>query len=131
MDFTITFAELFFISLYLMAPLLAILGILIITLGLIVSRLEKWTKFEGLYWSLITATTVGYGDIRAAHKRSRVISVVIAFIGLMLTGIIIAVTVHAASIALKTNIDPALVKKLKVEYKQTEGNILNNDSVID
>ncbi|MBV1914015.1 MAG: potassium channel family protein [Pseudomonadales bacterium] len=117
MDFTITFAKLFFISLYLMAPLLGILSFLIVILGQIVCRLEKWSRFDALYWSFITATTVGYGDIRALRKTSRAISVLIAFIGLMLTGIIIAVTVNTASIALKKNIDPGAIEKLKGKYE--------------
>ncbi len=95
MAFTIIFIELFFLFIYLVAPLLILFTLLIIALGQIVSSVEEWKRFDGLYWSLITATTVGYGDIRPLKKTSKVISVIIALLGLMLTGIIISVTLHA------------------------------------
>ena len=68
MEFTITFIELFFWIIYLIAPLLGFLVLLIIALGQIVSSIEKWDKFDGLYWSFITVTTVGYDDIRPLRK---------------------------------------------------------------
>lgn len=95
MEFTAAFIELFFWSIYLVAPLLGFLTFLIIALGQIVSSIEKWGKFDGLYWSFITATTVGYGDIRPLKKVSKALSVVIALVGLMFTGIMIAVTLKA------------------------------------
>jgi hypothetical protein len=61
---------------------------------------EGWSRFDGIYWSFITATTVGYGDIRPVKRASRVIAIVIALLGLTLTGILIAVGVHAATLAL-------------------------------
>lgn len=130
MEFTATFAELFIISLYFMAPLLGILSLIIIILGQIVQHLERWSRFDALYWSFITATTVGYGDIRAVRKSSRVISVLIAFVGLMLTGIIIAVTVNTASFALKQNINPTVVEKLKAEYRPIESTGLKREKAL-
>ena len=130
MEFTVTFAELFIISLYFMAPLLGILSLIIIILGQIVQRLERWSRFDALYWSFITATTVGYGDIRAVRKSSRAISVLIAFVGLMLTGIIIAVTVNTASFALKQNINPTVVEKLKAEYRPIESTGLKREKAL-
>lgn len=130
MEFTVTFAELFIISLYFMAPLLGILSLIIIILRQIVQHLERWSRFDALYWSFITATTVGYGDIRAVRKSSRAISVLIAFVGLMLTGIIIAVTVNTASFALKQNINPTVVEKLKAEYRPIESTGLKREKAL-
>ena len=117
MEFTVTFVELTFWSLYLVAPLLGFLCIMIIVLGQIVCSIEKWERFDGLYWSFITATTVGYGDIRPLKKVSKALSVVIALIGMIFTGIIIAVALHSASIALEKHGDMRLI-----EYTQEKFN---------
>ncbi len=113
MDFTISFIELFFWSLYLVSPLLLFLGLLVVALGQIVASVEKWKKFDGLYWSLVTATTVGYGDIRPIKKRSKILSIVIAFIGLVLTGIIIAVALKTATIALERHGNEQIIERIK------------------
>jgi voltage-gated potassium channel len=72
-------------------------------LGLAVGKQEGWTRFDSIYWSFITATTVGYGDVRPVKRKSKIIAVVIAFLGLTLTGIVIAVAVQAATLALGNN----------------------------
>ena len=113
MEFTITFVGLFFWVIYLVAPLLVFLSFFIIVLGQIVCSIEKWGKFDGLYWSFITATTVGYGDIRPLEKVSKVLSVAIALVGIMLTGIIIAVTIKTASIALEKHGDNRVIEQMK------------------
>lgn len=98
---TLTFLKQFGIGLYLTFPLLLSLAALITLLGQTVGRKEGWSRFDSLYWSFITATTVGYGDIRPTKHASRILAILIAFLGLVLSGIIIAVAVNAATLALK------------------------------
>jgi hypothetical protein len=43
---------------------------------------------------ILTATTVGYGDLRPVKRNSKIVAIVAAFFGLTLTGIVIAVAVH-------------------------------------
>ncbi len=113
MEFTITFLKIFFWSIYIISPLLIFLSCIIITLGQIVTKIEKWNKFDGLYWSFITATTVGYGDIRPVTKLSKTLSVFIAITGVMFTGIIIASTLKASEISLNKHLDPKMIEKIK------------------
>lgn len=117
MEFTVSFIQLFFWSIYLIAPLLIFFSVVIIVLGQIVCHLEKWEKFDGLYWSFITATTVGYGDIRPLKKVSKTLSVLIALVGVMFTGIIIAVTLNTASVAIEKHGDIQIIEKMKEEFK--------------
>ena len=99
---TVVFLKQFGFALWETFPLLLSLGMAIALLGYTVGKKEGWSNFDSLYWSFITATTVGYGDIWPAKKGSRILAIIIAFLGLMLTGIVIALAVYAATSALKT-----------------------------
>jgi len=106
MQFTLSFLQFFFQGLYLISPLLLFFAVIICGLGLISGKIEGWNKINSLYWAFVTATTVGYGDIRPSSKRVKGIAIVLAIIGMMFTGIIIAATVHTASLAFDIHIKP-------------------------
>jgi voltage-gated potassium channel len=97
---TTTFLKEFVFDLWVTSPLLLSLALIITALGQIAGKKEGWSASDSLYWSFITATTVGYGDIRPHRTSSRIISIVIALTGLTFTGILVAVAVHSATIAL-------------------------------
>ena len=100
MDFTIDYLQLFYLNIKLAFPLLAFSILLIILLGSIVGMRESWGRFDSIYWAFITATTVGYGDIRPTTPMSKAMSVLIAFVGMTFTGILVALAIYAATEAL-------------------------------
>jgi len=97
---TTTFLKEFVFDLWLTFPLLLSLAAIVAALGQIVGKKEGWSRFDSFYWSFVTATTVGYGDIRPEKRTSKIIAIVIALTGLTFTGILVAVAVHAATLAL-------------------------------
>lgn len=117
MEFTITFIRLFWWGMYLSLPLLVFLGVEIIVMGLFVCRMEQWKTFDGLYWSFITATTVGYGDMRPVKNVSKLLSVLIAFSGLLFTGIIVAVAVQSASVAFEKHADTHVIEQVQERFE--------------
>lgn len=119
MEFSITFIEILLLGLLLVSPILLMLCAIISVLGLIVGYMESWRKFDALYWAFITALTVGYGDVLPLKKISKVLSVIITFVGLMLAGILVAITVEAASNAFRAHIEPQTVERL----------LMNNDPI--
>jgi voltage-gated potassium channel len=100
---TITFLREFGAGLWVAVPVLLSLAILIILLGQFVGRHEGWSRFDSVYWSFVTATTVGYGDLRPTKRRSRIVAIAIAILGLVLTGILIAIAVRAVTIAMQAH----------------------------
>ncbi|MCG8585777.1 MAG: potassium channel family protein [Pirellulales bacterium] len=92
---TIQFLHVFSKGILATSPVLLFLAACIVGIGLAVGRLEKWRPTDSVYFAFITATTVGYGDIRPSHGRSKIASIAIALIGLMFTGIIVAVALFA------------------------------------
>lgn len=95
-----TFLKEFLFGIWLTSPLLLSLAAAVTVLGQVAGKKEGWSPFDSFYWSFITATTVGYGDVRPTKRLARILAIVIALVGLTLTGILIAVAVHAATIAL-------------------------------
>jgi voltage-gated potassium channel len=112
MEFSLSFIHILFVGFYFAAPILLLLFTIIIALGLLVGRIETWTKFNAVYWAFITALTVGYGDLKPMNNTSRVLSILIAAIGIMLAGILVAITVEAASRAFEKHYQAAVVEDI-------------------
>ena len=88
MEFTFEFIRMFSIGLFYAGPLSATLALIIVILGHFLGKIEGWSKADALYHAFITATTVGYGDFHPWKKGSKVLAIVIAFVGLVFTGIL-------------------------------------------
>jgi voltage-gated potassium channel len=100
---TVTFLKELGFGIGLTLPLLLSLALVITALGQIAGRVEGWRKFDSFYWSFITATTIGYGDLRPTKVMSRLMAILIGLLGLTFTGIVIAIAVHAAALALSVH----------------------------
>jgi voltage-gated potassium channel len=101
MVFALKYVNYFFEHLLLIWPLLAFLAVQIALLGLIAGRLERWPRFDAIYWAFITATTVGYGDIRPKDRAGKMLSILIAMVGVTFTGIIVAMAINSATLSFK------------------------------
>jgi len=47
---------------------------------------EDWSWIDAMYWSLVTTTTVGFGDLRLEHESSRIFSIFFILVGFMFVG---------------------------------------------
>ena len=97
MEFTLEFLRIFFLDLRHAGPVLTCLLLLIGFIGYIIGRIEGWSLFDSMYHAFINATTVGYGDFRPADKRAKFLAIMLAFVGLVFTGMVVAIALHAAN----------------------------------
>lgn len=117
MEFTITFIRMLFWGLLLFSPLLLFLCITIVLLGQLTGRIEGWSRFDALYWSFITALTVGYGDIRPFKRDSRILSILITLVGIILSGIIVTISVNAGLKAFERHVDKQIIIEINERLK--------------
>jgi amino acid transporter len=76
-------------------PILSALVAIQLALGLLVGYREGWTINDATYFTFVTGLTIGYGDLVPAHFGTRLISIMIGLIGILLTGLVAAVGVRA------------------------------------
>jgi len=103
MEFTFWFIRTFFLLLLLASPIVLFLSVIILLLGFNINRIEKWKMgITGVvYYSFITATTIGYGDFCPVKRFSRMLAITIGFVGLVMTGIIVALGLESVKLGLR------------------------------
>lgn len=110
MEFTLTFLRILYLGIVMTSPVLLSLLLLIVAMGWISGRFEGWSRSESIYWAFITATTVGYGDLHPRHHLSRTLAILISLVGLVLTGILVSIALHAMGIAFEAHVDFESIK---------------------
>lgn len=76
-------------------PILFVLIGAMVATGFVVRRLEDWSLVDGIYFAFVSGLTIGYGDLVPVHPVSRVLAIMIGFIGILLIGLVSAVGVRA------------------------------------
>jgi voltage-gated potassium channel Kch len=97
----VTFASHFLHYCHYLRGLLGAQFVLVILGGIGFARCEGIPILQGVYFSLITATTVGYGDISPKTGIGQCIGVFLALIGTILFGLVVAVATQALRVAVK------------------------------
>lgn len=87
----------FFQGVHLVRHILAGLGVILLAVALVIWWAEESSLGNALYLTLITGLTVGYGDISPVTLVGRCASVIAAMIGIILTGIYVAIATNAVS----------------------------------
>ncbi|WP_425475952.1 potassium channel family protein [Mesorhizobium yinganensis] len=62
--------------------------------GLVIWRIANWRIDEALYFTFVTGLTIGYGDFTPKHVSARLLALVIGFAGIVLTGLVAAISVQ-------------------------------------
>jgi hypothetical protein len=86
-------------QLYIIWPVVSGVVVLMVGPGLLIGYIEGWRLGDALYFTFVTGLTIGYGDLTPKHGLSRCLAMVIGFAGIMLTGLVAAVTVRALDLA--------------------------------
>jgi hypothetical protein len=72
-----------------------------LALGAVIGFLERWSVSEAIYFTFVTALTIGYGDLAPKRISSRMIALAIGFSGILLTGLVAALGVRSLQEATK------------------------------
>jgi ABC-type Na+ efflux pump permease subunit len=73
---------------------LALIALIIAGAGAI-TVFEKMSFADTLYFAFVTGLTIGYGDIVMKTPGGRLIALLICFVGILFTGLMVAVLVYA------------------------------------
>jgi hypothetical protein len=69
--------------------------------GAVIGFLERWSVSETIYFTFVTALTIGYGDLAPERISSRMITLAVGFSGILLTGLVVALGVRSLQEATK------------------------------
>ena len=87
-------SHVFDMSWHLRAIYLGLLALMLLGAA-VIAGVEEIPIGEAVYFSFITGLTVGYGDIAPHTTVGRGVSVALGFVGILFTGLVVAVLVRA------------------------------------
>jgi uncharacterized membrane protein len=85
----------FFHAIWHVRAVILVLIALIVAGAAAVTLVEKMPFADTLYFAFVTGLTIGYGDIVMHTPVGRLVALLIGFIGILFTGLLVAVLVHA------------------------------------
>ncbi|KNC47251.1 potassium channel [Thecamonas trahens ATCC 50062] len=77
------------------------------------SQVEGWSFFEGLYFALVTTSTVGYGDFYPTKTSSRIFVMLFSLVGLGLMTTTVAFIAHSSVEKAVANATTAVNRKIR------------------
>jgi len=89
------FAHHFFRAIWLVKSVILTLVALILAGAAAVTLVEKMPFRDSLYFAFVTGLTIGYGDIVVKTPFGRLVALLIGLIGILFTGLMVAVLVLA------------------------------------
>ena len=90
-----TFVKHFISYFWLLRHIMLTLLALVILDAIVIALVEGISIGNAMYFSFITAFTIGYGDITPITIIGRVLSVIIGLIGIIFTGLVVAISTRA------------------------------------
>ena len=90
-----SFARHFFRAIWLVKAVVLTLLALIVAGAAAVTFVEKMPFSDTLYFAFVTGLTIGYGDIVLKTPFGRLVALFIGFVGILFTGLMVAVLVYA------------------------------------
>jgi voltage-gated potassium channel len=70
-----------------------------------IAYFEKMPFADALYFTLVTGLTIGYGDIVPATIGGRLIAILTGLLGILITGLVVAIAVYALKEAMRPPTD--------------------------
>jgi voltage-gated potassium channel len=100
----LTFLRLFIRYCFILRGLLVAQAALVILLGAVFAWCERLPVGQGIYFAMITSTTVGFGDIAPKTGLGQCTAVLIAYVGIILFGLVIAVATKAFTVTIEEHL---------------------------
>jgi hypothetical protein len=97
----LTFTRYFLHYCFILRGLLGVQVAIVLLFGIAFARCEDIAIGQGVYFSLITSTTVGFGDVTPKTGVGQCISVFLAFAGTILFGLVVAVATKAFTVTIQ------------------------------
>ena len=91
----VSFSYQFFRAIWHVRAVILALIALVVVGAAAVTLVEKMPFADALYFAFVTGLTIGYGDIVMHTPVGRLIALLIGLIGILFTGLMVAVLVHA------------------------------------
>ena len=78
----------------------AFLFLLIFIAGILISRFDKMSLEDAIYCAFSTAFKAGFGNLSPKSRGGKIIAICIAFLGIVLVGVFVAIAVKALDTAM-------------------------------
>jgi len=87
--------------LYDLGLVIVALFLLILLGGILISRFDKMSLEEAIYCAFSTAFKAGFGNLTPKSRGGKIIAICIAFLGIILMGVFVAIAVKSLETAMQ------------------------------